>query len=184
MRRRAYVGTIVAAAVAVVIGAAGIAPAAPASGWTQYRHPQLGFKIRYPAGWETLSGSSSTAWIGLGPPAESAQRFRLNVVVVTVRTRAGATIEEGHADLQRALARPGESSEILRTDQANLGEHPALLTYVQRRTAQGLDLYQMILITIYYRRGYAIVGSTISTSSKIAAETQLLQRVLLTFRPQ
>jgi predicted Zn-dependent protease len=184
MKRCGYVGTIAALTVAVVIAATAVEPAGAAAGWTQFRHPQLGFRVSYPAGWETLTGNSSTAWIGIGPHAESTQRFRLNVVVVSVRTRSGATIEEAHGQLERALMRPGETTRVLRTDQADLGEHPALLTYVTRRTATGVYLYQMIMITMHYRRGYAIVGSTIATSTKVAAETQLLQQVLLSFRPQ
>jgi hypothetical protein len=140
--------------------------------------------MSYPTDWETLTGDRTAAWIALGPPTQSPQRFRMNVVVVSARTKSGATIEEAHGQLERALARPGETTSVLRTDEADLGGHPALLTYATRRTAQGLDLYQMILITIHYRRGYAIVGSTVSTSTRIAEETRLLQRVLLTFRPQ
>jgi hypothetical protein len=180
---RRHLSAAAAVAIAAVISAAAVETAGAAAGWTQFRHPQLGFRVSYPAGWETLAGSNSTAWIGLGPQAQSAQRFRLNVIVVTVRTGAGATIEDAQGQLERALVRPGETTRVLRTDRAALGEHPALLTYVQRRTASGLELYQMILITIHYQRGYAIVGSTVSTSTDIAAETRLLQRVLLTFRP-
>jgi hypothetical protein len=168
-------------ALAVAAGAPQTSSAAP--GWRQFKHPALGFRIAYPAGWDTLTGNGQASWIAIGPASASEQRFRMNVVVVTARTPAGATIDEAGEQLQRALDRPGETARVLRTDRTEVGETPALLTYVSRRTAQGLDLYQMLLITIHYRRGYAIVGSTASTSTKIAAETQLLQRILLTFRP-
>lgn len=178
------IGVIAVVICAVWPSALQAAPTDAALRWTHFKHPRLGFRMSYPTGWETLTGDSAAAWIGLGPPAQSPQRFRLNVIVVSVRTRAGATIEEAQQQLERATTRSGETTRLLRTDQADLGEHPALLTYVTRRTAQGLDLYQMILITIHYRRGYAIVGSTVSTSTAIVPETRLLQRVLLTFRPQ
>ncbi len=163
-----------------------LAPAATAAGpsWVQFRHPTFGFSISYPQGWETLSGEGKAAFAALGPSAQGVANVRLGIVVTTARISDGATLEEADLGLERLLAERTDTVRILRKDRIDLRGVPALLTYVVRRSPQGIDLYQMVLIVAHNGRGYAVVGVTAAGSTSLADETRLLQTLMLTFQPR
>jgi hypothetical protein len=58
-----------------------------------------------------------------------------------------------------------------------------VITYVHRRNAQGVDLYQMLMIVAHRARGYGVAGNTAVASPTLTVDTRLLQRIILTFQP-
>jgi hypothetical protein len=186
MRASVRVFAIVLFALAGVASAVGSlrARAEAASTWVQYRHPTIGITIRHPSGWETLSGDGKAALVAIGPAAKGVPAVRLSVIVVVIPVPARATVRDARDDLERELARRMGSIQLLRTDEVDLNGVSAILTYVTRHSPQGTALYQMVLIAAHDRRGYAIAGTTAATSTQLAEETLLLQRLVLSFRPR
>jgi hypothetical protein len=158
-------------------------PSAAATGWQQFRHSEFGFTISYPPGWDVLSGTGRAAFVAIGPAVEGMPGVRLGVVVVTARIPAGANVEEAGGKLEEQLARSAQTVRVLRTDRINLRGLPAVITYVHRRNAQGVDLYQMLMIVAHRARGYGVAGNTAVASPTLTVDTRLLQRIILTFQP-
>jgi hypothetical protein len=58
------------------------------------------------------------------------------------------------------------------------------MTYVVRKTPQGIEQYAILMILTTGGRGYAVLGTTATGSARLADETTLLQRAMLTFQPK
>jgi predicted Zn-dependent protease len=158
--------------------------AAPGTGWVRFRHPSYGFTINYPQGWEVLSGEGTAAFVAIGPAVAGVAGARLGLVVVTARVPQNATLDAAAADLQRQLERSAGAMQILRTDRFDHRGIPALMTYVVRKTPQGIEQYAILMILTTGGRGYAVLGTTATGSARLADETTLLQRAMLTFQPK
>ncbi len=70
---------------------------------------------------------------------------------------------------------------LLRIDRTTLQGVPTVLIYVAGRSRSN-DIYGLILFTIVKPRLYGLIGVTALHSTQLAAETRLLQTILLTFR--
>ena len=170
----------------VLIGAL-VAPPVLASqdtGWRRFRHASYGFSISYPDGWEVLAGEGKAAFVAIGPQVAGVEGARLGLVVVTARIPSNATVDGAARELQRELERSAGVMTVLRTDRFAHRGVPALMTYVVRKTPQGIEQYAILMILAYAGRGYAILGSTATRSIRLAEETSLLQRAMLTFQPR
>ncbi|MDR7420121.1 MAG: hypothetical protein QN178_14550 [Armatimonadota bacterium] len=152
------------------------------AGWRRFRHPSYGFSISYPHGWEVLSGEGKAAFVAIGPHVAGVEGARLGLVVVTARIPSNATVDGAARELQRELERNAGTMTVLRTDRFTHRGVPALMTYVVRTTPQGIEQYAILMILAYAGRGYAILGSTATRSTRLAEETSLLQRAMLTFQ--
>ena len=135
-------------------------PAAAATGWQQFRHPEFRFTISYPPGWDVLSGTGRAAFVAIGPAIEGVPGSRMGIVVVTTRLPAGASLEEAGARLEEELARSAQTVRVLRTDRIDLRGIPAVISYVHRKNAAGVQLYQMVMILAHGARGYGVAGTT------------------------
>jgi hypothetical protein len=158
--------------------------AAPGTGWLRFQHSTHGFTISYPRGWEVLAGDGTAAFVAIGPPVAGVPGVRLGLVVVTARVPWDASLDAAAADLQRQLERNAGTMQMLRTDRFDHRGIPALMTYVVRKTPQGIEQYAILMILTYRGRGYAVLGTTATGSTRLADETGLLQRAMLTFQPR
>jgi len=154
-----------------------------ATGWQRFRHAEFGFTISYPPRWDVLSGTGRAAFVAIGPAVEGVPGSRMGIVVVTTRIPAGASLEEAGARLEEQLARSAQTVRVLRTDRIDLRGIPAVITYVHRRTTQGVDLYQMLMILARRTRGYGVAGTTAAASLTLSEDTRLLQSLIFTFQP-
>jgi len=158
-------------------------PASAATGWQQFRHAEFRFTISYPPGWDVLSGTGRAAFVAIGPAIEGVPGARMGIVVVTTRIPGGASLEEAGARLEVELARSAQTVRVLRTDRIDLRGVPAVISYVHRKNAAGVHLYQMVMILAHGARGYGIAGTTAAASPTLSEDTRLLQSLIFTFQP-
>jgi hypothetical protein len=182
---RAVLSVAIVAAVGLVAPVALQQPvvAAPA-GWAEFRHPTFGFSLKYPRSWDVLSGQGRAAFVAVGPQVAGAPGVRLGVVVVTMTLPPGSTLDAAAEELEQKLASEAATTRLLRQDRFDLHGTPALLVYVVRKNAQGVALYQMVMMLAHRNRGYAVAGTTAAESPRYTDDTALLQRIMLTFRPR
>jgi hypothetical protein len=57
------------------------------------------------------------------------------------------------------------------------------MTYVVRKTPQGIQQYTLLMVLTTGGRGYAVLGTTATGSTQLGDDTTLLQRAMLTFQP-
>jgi hypothetical protein len=166
---------------ALLLVSASAASSAAQPGWREFEHPQIGFVIATPAGWEKLVGDENMAFVAVGPRAAGTE-YRMSVVVVTARVPANESLPRADATLSRML-RNFREVQVLRTDRVDFRGTPALIKYLTRRADTGVEVYQMMLVLIRDRRAYAVIGTTAARSVRVDAENKLLQNILLGFRP-
>ena len=177
--RSVHVTVVAGLLMLAVLAASGRA----ATGWQRFRHAEFGFTISYPGGWDVLSGTGRAAFVAIGPAIEGVPGSRMGIVVVTTRIPAGASVEEAGARLEEELARSAQTVRVLRTDRIDLRGIPAVISYVHRKNAAGVHLYQMVMILAHGARGYGVAGTTAAASPTLSEDTRLLQSLIFTFQP-
>ncbi len=162
----------------------GSAPARAANGWELFTHPDLGFSLRYPAGWvATPLSQKDIPLVVVGPPAAGVPEVHLGVAVFVVRAPANVTADDLVAAADRQLREELGKYRVLRIDRTKLGGTPAVVIYLIGRGHEE-ELYGLVLFTIIKSRLYAVIGFTALNSTQLADETRLLQSILVTFRPR
>lgn len=122
--------------------------------------------------------------MALGPVAASAQNFRLNVNVTYEELPSGMNVENYEAQNEAGLGVLFTGYRRLRSDRLMIGAYPAVVRYYTWKRGDGVELYQMQLVTLAGNRGYVVTGTTTTASSHLADEAKLLVSILLTFRPK
>lgn len=167
---------------AVLLGAAAAAAAAP--GWTTFAHPQLGFTLSYPESWSVTRSISGVVFMAVGPTPAGVDTLRLNVNVTSEEVPSGVTVEQYDAQNESGLGMLFAGYRRLRTDRTAIGDTPAVLRYYTWKRNDGVELYQMQLVTIAANRGYVVTGTTAAASARLPDEVKLLFSILITFRPR
>lgn len=180
MLRRARV-VLLCAVMATVLGV--IAPAS-AQGWQTFRHPKLGFSLNFPDNWSITNGPTGVVFMALGPSPAGVQGLRLNVNVTYEEIPLGMGVEEYDTQNESGLGLLFNGYRRLRTDKTMIGSYPAVVRYYTWKRNDGMELYQLQLVTIAGTRGYVVTGTTATSSTRLPDETKLLVSILLTFRPQ
>ncbi len=157
-------------------------PAAAAADWELFTHPTMGFSIRYPSGWETMTADQKSLQMVLLAPARTGSDAHMGVAIAAVRAPANATIDDMLAAADKPLRQEIGKFRILRIDRTTLGSASAMIMYMVGH-AREVDLYSMILLTIVQPRLYVVMGFAELNSPQLAEETRLLQSILVTFRP-
>jgi len=179
MKRRTS-AWIVAALMTVLVAASVHA----ASAWLQYIHPRLGFSLTYPAGWIVGPKTSGIEVMVLSPSPVSPGGVRLNVNVVSENLPPGVTIEQYVEANESQLRLLFHGYKRLRTDRTKVGEYVARLRYFTWTRNDGVELYQLQLVTIAGTNGYVVTGTTAASSPNLQSEVQLLATILAGFRPK
>lgn len=122
--------------------------------------------------------------MAVGPNPAGVQSLRLNVNVTTEQVPAGITVDQYDAQNESGQGMLFHEYRRLRTDRTQVGGFPATLRYYTWKRNDGVEIYQMQLVTVASARGYVITGTTVSTSARLAEEAKLLVTILLTFRPR
>ncbi len=161
-----------------------LVPAASAQAWQTYRHPKLGFSLNYPDSWSVTNGPTGVVFMALGPTPSGVQGLRLNVNVTYEEVPTGVSVEEYEAQNETGLGLLFNGYRRLRTDRTMIGAFPAVVRYYTWKRNDGVELYQMQLVTIASTRGYVVTGTTATSSSNLSDDAKLLVSILLTFRPQ
>ncbi|HTE03614.1 MAG TPA: DcrB-related protein [bacterium] len=154
------------------------------AGWQTYTHPQLGFSLSYPDEWVATNGPSGVVFMVLGPAAAGAQNFRLNVNVTSEELPSGINVEDYEAQNESGLGLLFTGYRRLRSDRLLIGSYPAVVRYYTWKRGDGVELYQLQLVTLAGSRGYVVTGTTTTASTRLADEAKLLVSILLTFRPK
>lgn len=179
MARRAA-GLIISAVVLAALGSAALA----APGWQTFTHPKLGFSLSYPDSWSVTRGPTGVVFMALGPNPAGVQNLRINVNVGYEEIPAGMTLEEYEAQNESGLGLLFSGYQRLRTDKTVAGDSPAVLRYYTWKRNDGVELYQMQLVTVAGTRGYVVTGTTSTASTRLADEAKLLASIVSTFRPR
>lgn len=152
--------------------------------WVQYTHPQLGFALSYPKNWVTSPGVTGIAFMAVGPNPAGVVDLRLSVNVTMEQLPPKTTIDEYDAQNESGMGLLFQGYRRLRVDRTKVGGVPALLRYYTWKRNDGIELYQMQLVTVVDNRGYVVTGTTASASKRLMDEAKLLVSILLTFRPR
>jgi hypothetical protein len=155
-----------------------------ASAWVQYVHPRLGFLLTYPADWVIGPKLSGLEVMVLGPSPVSNGGVRLNVNVVSETLPPGVTIKQYEEANESQLHLLFHGYKRLRTDRTKVGGYVAWLRYFTWTRNDGVELYQMQLVTIAGTNGYVVTGTTAASSPNLQSEVQLLATILAGFRPR
>ncbi len=166
----------------VLAALSGAALAAP--GWQTFTHPQLGFSLSYPESWNVTKGPTGVVFMAIGPTPAGVPNLRINVNVSYEEIPAGMTLEQYEAQNESGLGLLFSGYQRLRTDKTVAGDSPAVLRYYTWKRNDGVELYQMQLVTIAGTRGYVVTGTTSTGSTRLADEAKLLASIVLTFRPR
>lgn len=165
-----------------IILVATAASAALGADWVTYTHPEHGFTIQYPGDWTRLSGDKDVLLIVVGP--RSAAGVPLGFIILGAALKPGETVVDDFEEfLARAAPTRLQGYQPLRTDRATIDGRPAVihyLTYIQN----GVRMYAMLAAMAGGRYGYLIIASTSASSPQLREEINLLQRIILTFRPR
>lgn len=155
-----------------------------AEGWQTYTHPQLGFSLSYPDGWAESKGPSGVVFMALGPLAAGGPTLRLNVNVTYEEIPASMNVEDYESQNESGLGMLFAGYRRLRSDRLMIGSYPAVVRYYTWKRGDGVELYQLQLVTLAGTRGYVVTGTTTTASTRLADEAKLLVSILLTFRPK
>jgi hypothetical protein len=152
--------------------------------WSKYVHPALGFSLTYPASWILGPKASGVEVVVLGPSQASPSGVRLNVNVTSESLPPGVSVAQYEDASESQLKLLFQGYRRLRTDSTKVGKYPARLRYYTWRRNDGLDLYQIQLVTIAGTQGYVVTGTTAASSANLETEVQLLASILVSFRPK
>lgn len=165
-----------------VLLAAGQSSAAPA--WQKFVHPKLGFSFTYPFGWVIAPPMSGIDVMVIGPEPAGVSSVRVNVNVTSEGLPTGVSVEQFEDANEAQLRLLFQGYRRLRTDRTHVGEHAALLRYFTWRRNDGVELYQLQLVTVAGTQGYVVTGTTATSSMKLQDEAHLLSIILASFRPR
>ncbi len=179
---RARATARIAAALLAVLLAAG--QSSTAAAWLRYVHPKLGFSFSYPSGWVIAPRISGIEAMVVGPEPSGVSGLRLNVNVTTEPLPPGVSVEEFEEASDSQLRLLFQGYRRLRVDRTKLGSDEALLRYFTWKRNDGVELYQMQLVTVASTQGYVVTGTTATSSSRLQDEAQLLVSILASFRPR
>jgi hypothetical protein len=152
--------------------------------WSRYVHPRLGFSLTYPAGWIVGPRTSGIEVMVLSPSPVSPGGVRLNVNVTSESLPPGVSLAQYEDANESQLKLLFHEYRRLRTDSTKVGEYGARLRYFTWRRNDGLELYQIQLVTIAGTHGYVVTGTTAASSANLQGEVQLLASILVGFRPR
>ncbi len=167
--------------IALVCLLLGSALAGAESDWEIFRHPDLGFSLSYPSGWVATPGDVEKLplVIVIGPQAAGVPDVKMAVIVLGLPAPAYVTAETLVSAFDRPMEQQFGKIEVLRVDRTRVDGVPIAVVYF---TARDKGQYGVGLFTITRTRLYAVVGATALSSTNLAEEALLLQRILLTFR--
>jgi len=163
---------VVVAILAIVITSGTALAASPA--WLKFTHPELGFSVSYPEDWMLAGGVAGVDFVALGPQVAGVQGMRLNVNI---------THDVYHTKSEEALKSTFSAYRPVQTARLKIGTLPAVLRQYTWKRNDGIELYQLQLLTIDSARGYVVTGTTLAGSSHLKGETKALANIMLTFRP-
>jgi hypothetical protein len=180
----------------VVILALYVTPAQGQSDWKQFTHPDLGFSVNYPPGWVPRIVNDpddlQLRLVLIGPPAARVPPVELAVSVSTNLTSPTETAEDLFAEIFGDVSKPVGNARVLRVDRTRLSGIPAIIVYATSITKstpyatsypRGSAIYVMVLLVAAKSRAYVVSTITALDSTQLAAEIQLLQAILGSFRP-
>lgn len=173
--------SIFAVIAAVMLGGTTVL-AAPA--WVKYTHPQLGFSLNYPESWTPAGETSGVDFMALGPNAAGMPGLRLNVNVTHDAIPSGTSVDVYHAKTQDVLKSIFNGYRLLQADRVKTGSFPAMLRQYTWKTNNGVEIYQLQLVTVDRTRGFIATGTTGAASGQLEDEAKLLATILMTFRPR
>ena len=177
-------GTVVAIlAIAITCGTALAAPA-PAPAWLKFTHPELGFSVSYPEDWILAGGVAGVDFVALGPQVAGVQAMRLNVNITHDAVPAGTSVDVYHTKSEEVLKSTFTAYRLVRSARITIGTFPAVLRQYTWKRTDGIELFQLQLLTIDTTRGYVVTGTTLAGSSHLKGETKALATIMLTFRPR
>src|SRR5207245_11362520 len=120
----------------------------------------------------------------LGPSSQRGQSFWLTGKVTPEELPSGSNVEDCEAPNESGLGLLFTGYRRLRTDRLLIGSYPAVVRYYTWKRGDGVELYQLQLVTLAGSRGYVVTGTTTTASTRLANEAKLLVSILLTFRPK
>lgn len=176
-RRVAFVAVL---AIAVASGA--VLAAVPA--WLKFTHPELGFSVSYPGDWMLAGGVAGVDFVALGPEVAGVRGMRLNVNVTHDPVPAGTSVDVYHTRSEEVLKSTFSGYRPVQAARVNVGTFPAVLRQYTWKRNDGVELYQLQLLTIDRARGYVVTGTTLAVSSHLKGEAKALANIMLTFRPR
>jgi len=172
---------VVVAIFAVVIASSTVLAASPA--WLKFMHPELGFSVSYPEDWMLAGGVAGVDFVALGPQVAGVQGMRLNVNITHDPVPAGTSVDVYNTKSEEALKSTFSAYRPVQTARLTIGTLPAVLRQYTWKRNDGIELYQLQLLTIDSARGYVVTGTTLAGSSHLKGETKALANIMLTFRP-
>lgn len=175
-------GTVVA--ILAIAIACGTALAAPAPAWLKFTHPELGFSVSYPEDWILAGGVAGVDFVALGPQVAGVQGMRLNINITHDAVPAGTSVDVYHVKSEEVLKSTFSAYHLVQAARLTIGTFPAVLRQYTWKRGDGVELYQLQLLTIETARGYVITGTTLAGSSHLKGETKALSTIMLTFRPR
>lgn len=179
-------GRMAARSVAVLLLAVLLAagPSSAAAAWLKFVHPKLGFSFSYPSGWVIAPPIHGIEVMVIGPEPAGVSGVRLNVNVTSEALPPGVSVDAYETANESQLQLLFHGYKRLRTDRTKAGGHAALLRYFTWKRNDGVELYQMQLVTVSDAQGYVVTGTTATSSAKLADDAQLLASILASFRPR
>lgn len=152
--------------------------------WLKFTHPELGFSVRYPGDWTLASGVSGVDFVALGPTVAGVQGMRLNVNITHDAVPAGTSVDVYHTKSEEVLKSTFSAYRLVQTRRITIGDFPAVFRQYTWKRNDGIELYQLQLLTIDRVRGYVVTGTTLAVSSHLKGEAKALANIMLTFRPR
>jgi len=153
--------------------------------WEQFTHPTMGFSLSFPDGWTThTSNNPSIPLILSGPSSAGVPEVPLVIAVISAPAPPNAKPEHLLAASDESLRKEAGDYHVLRVDRTMLQGRPTVVIYLTGKSNGGRDIYGLSLFTIVKPRLWVVVGLTSLHSPELASETQLLQSILVTFRPK
>src|SRR5574337_352208 len=168
--------SIVTLIVALLLAPAITTTAAPP--WVTYTHPQLGFSLSYPESWEATDPRPFDFTVR--SPSAGVPGTYLNVIVAHDNVPKDMSLEAYFTITGQAQAATPQVSEyrLLRTDRVILGLFPALLRTVTY-SINGTGLRSQQLVIVDGTRGFLVVGTTGTASTKLEEDVNLLTGILM-----
>lgn len=157
------------------------APAALGADWVTYTHPEHGFTIQYPSGWSRLSGDKNPLLILAGRATPASVPLTLNILGGPLNP--GETVDDYRDIIARVLPAQLQGYQALRTDRGAIKGVPIVIHYLTWYQG-GVRMYGMQAAVAVKGYGYIITGATVADSPRLREEIDLLQRIILTFRPR
>lgn len=123
-----------------------------------YRHPEAGFSLPLPDGWERAEDTPGVALVAVEPERDG--RFRSNVVVTIEQLPPGTTLQAWEEGGDALLPRMLDRYLRLDDDRVGLGEHQARRTLAHHTTAEGHAVTMQQWTLVAGACGYTLTAST------------------------